>query len=796
MNEVCVGGIGMELAELSAYAKEKYQIEEQHKWADFPGFSVLCHPQTGKWVALLMRQWDSEAGEEIERCDMKCGAQILKELHKPYLSAPIRMKGDKWINIAFNPGTEPEVVFRLFDHAVIPEERRGATIVLDSFSPERKSIYNDTPLPFAEGVTRGFSKEYTVKRHIKETPPHDVRRHIGRHNEIACGDGGFLGEAPKGYTIKRQEASSSLGVPDKITKMIALYEYGDGSLSQKARAFYRQGKFMEDYEDNMPWRGEFRRYFPTYHDLNVQQLRGYFTWRTYLRKGDYRPIATSLAYLYLYELLCGIGADTAEDVLCKMREFEIGFLDSGIGASGMRQNLHRWMFEYAILHNLPKENVIKYVDPVILEKDRAFAVLKAPDHYTDEEIFSALSTFAVKNLQESPVCTGDESRGIHLFAEVWRYLSKNYLSEGKDIFSDCFGEPKTYIWYPLANAVYWEERTAKDTDYILDECRSYHLRGGVWWEKRYERLYFDRDRFQAVLHEADRLFRKYRKTGHYLRKKQEEAWVTPYIEAVIEAEEKAQRKALTPEIIIDFSGLDRIRQDAIVTRDSLLTDEEMGRNEELFGELIGEVREEKTVDEIMNDRSRMDEDIVGGRKAEDSVYEGSVEDSRPERHSACEGGRGVSSEEGHSVSEDNRRSRNTEGYSVNEGIMVGRNEEGHSIYETNAERVKTEKYSVYEDSVMAGKSEGYSAEGSLTGSVTFDGLDALHLQLLRMLLRGQAVDNMIKENRWMSSIVADTINEALFDEIGDNVLECDGDRITVVEDYKEDVIEVLGGINE
>jgi hypothetical protein len=39
----------------------------------------------------------------------------------------------------------------------------------------------------------------------------------------------------------------------------------------------------------------------------------------------------------------------------------------------------------------------------------------------------------------------------------------------------------------------------------------------------------------------------------------------------------------------------------------------------------------------------------------------------------------------------------------------------------------------------------------------------------------------------MPSIVTDTINEAFFDEIGDNILECDGERISLVEDYVEEV---------
>ena len=46
----------------------------------------------------------------------------------------------------------------------------------------------------------------------------------------------------------------------------------------------------------------------------------------------------------------------------------------------------------------------------------------------------------------------------------------------------------------------------------------------------------------------------------------------------------------------------------------------------------------------------------------------------------------------------------------------------------------------------------------------------------------------------MPSITADFINEALFDEIGDSVLLAEGDRLTLVEDYIEDLELLLGGI--
>ena len=107
------------------------------------------------------------------------------------------------------------------------------------------------------------------------------------------------------------------------------------------------------------------------------------------------------------------------------------------------------------------------------------------------------------------------------------------------MFTACFGRLDSYPWSPLSNAVYWEEQSHPDADYALDPCRIYRCRGGHWQEERYENLYFGKDKLPGLLHQADRLLRKYLKTGHYLREKPEEAWAAPYVEAVLEAERAA-----------------------------------------------------------------------------------------------------------------------------------------------------------------------------------------------------------------------------------------------------------------
>ena len=68
----------------------------------------------------------------------------------------------------------------------------------------------------------------------------------------------------------------------------------------------------------------------------------------------------------------------------------------------------------------------------------------------------------------------------------------------------------------------------------------------------------------------------------------------------------------------------------------------------------------------------------------------------------------------------------------------------------------------------------------------------MQIQLLRMLLRGEPVQELIAAQHGMPSVIADAINEALFDLIGDTVVECDGKTIILVEDYRDNIIGILG----
>ena len=80
----------------------------------------------------------------------------------------------------------------------------------------------------------------------------------------------------------------------------------------------------------------------------------------------------------------------------------------------------------------------------------------------------------------------------------------------------------------------------------------------------------------------------------------------------------------------------------------------------------------------------------------------------------------------------------------------------------------------------------------MMGASMIPGLDEIHMRILRGLLDGKSVDGIIRGAGLMPSIVADTINEALMDEIGDSVVESQEDGLELVEDYREELERLIG----
>lgn len=72
------------------------------------------------------------------------------------------------------------------------------------------------------------------------------------------------------------------------------------------------------------------------------------------------------------------------------------------------------------------------------------------------------------------------------------------------------------------------------------------------------------------------------------------------------------------------------------------------------------------------------------------------------------------------------------------------------------------------------------------------GLDENEEQLLLALFSGQPYQDFLRQRHLLLSVVVDQINEKIFDEIGDAVIDCDGQKAKIVEDYRSDLADLLG----
>ena len=76
------------------------------------------------------------------------------------------------------------------------------------------------------------------------------------------------------------------------------------------------------------------------------------------------------------------------------------------------------------------------------------------------------------------------------------------------------------------------------------------------------------------------------------------------------------------------------------------------------------------------------------------------------------------------------------------------------------------------------------------------GLSSEEMATIILLLKGKDLNKYLKEHHLMAAVIIDNINEKLFDEFGDNVIEFINDIPTVIEDYQEDLEDMfLKGTN-
>ena len=333
--------------------------------------------------------------------------------------------------------------------------------------------------------------------------------------------------------------------------------------------FIKQGKLLADYEDDYVYDRQVLRYFPTYQSLTDPELRGYFSWRTKLRRGNLQKTSLTYAFLYIYELLNQVGVADPMDGYRKLTEFRdaYGALDDGI-----LPYLNLWLMDYVVYYNLDAGLL---ADTPQVRFNRGIAVLDSIRSRGDEEVIRAVKQLSPKWLERSKFYREYREDCDTVIVRVLRRMSAHYNARcKKTMVEQYFGSFSQYRVILFDAAVFHERQVEGSRQYKVDENYIYRCRNGLWSVQKYDCLPHSNGKLGDVLKAIDGVMRECYGYGCPIQSKLDTKWILKIIQE--EARNLLTEKKATEEkkITIDYSRLARIRSDAAVTRDRLMVEEE------------------------------------------------------------------------------------------------------------------------------------------------------------------------------------------------------------------------------
>lgn len=358
-------------------------------------------------------------------------------------------------------------------------------------------------------------------------------------------------------------------VPEKIREMKNIASKRESCYCSDEFIFYNQAKFMADYEDDYEYRGDFFCYFPTYQKMRSDQLRGYFTWRGKIRRGEEASAPRSFYHVYIYELLHMIGSENAEEGYHKLRDFtrKYGKTDRYIGMYSST-----WLIGFVVYYGLDRSLLEGLMDKNL---HRAMSVLKEYEAHDDGELFEAICEISSYNIRNSKLYKNRSSDVEEVVCSTFRHMSEYYKKHNaKCLYQKLIGRKDTTNWGLFSSAVFYDRKKHADYTYEVSDFYRFVCRKGKWYCERYS--FSGKNKWLGdVLRSVDSIMRQRLNFGSPINNPCETKWILSIIDSEIDALIESKKKKAIDKIEIDVSKLEGIRKSADVIRDRLMTEEEM-----------------------------------------------------------------------------------------------------------------------------------------------------------------------------------------------------------------------------
>lgn len=331
----------------------------------------------------------------------------------------------------------------------------------------------------------------------------------------------------------------------------------------------KQGKLLANYEDDYDYRGNTLRYYPTYQSLTNKELRGYFSWRTRLRKGDVCRTSLSFVFLYIYELINQIGITSPIDGYHRLAEIRdaYGQIDDSI-----LFYLDRWLTDYVVYYSLDAELLPNTPQAAL---DRSVAVLEHIQEEDPANIIDAVIQIAPKWLNRSKFYAECREDMDTMIVRVLRRVSVHYDTRCKKTMMDQYFGSCVFEWVrPFENAVFCDPLKRRDYEYVAGRQCVYCCKKGNWSVQRRVGSPRSIQKLDKLLKTIDAVLRAESGYRHPIKAEMGTKWILAAIQQEAQSLLAEKKAAEEKKITVDYSQLVKIRQDAAATREKLIVEEE------------------------------------------------------------------------------------------------------------------------------------------------------------------------------------------------------------------------------
>lgn len=375
--------------------------------------------------------------------------------------------------------------------------------------------------------------------------------------------------------IRQRDVQSTERIPSLIRTARSLASGSGTAWQSRESVFLKQAKLLANYEDDYTFQGSVVRYYPTYQSLTDQELRGYFSWRTKLRRGNVQKTCLTFAFLYIYEMINQIGVADPSDGYQKLCAFRDTY---GQADERILPYLGRWMTDYVVYYGLDA-SVLAGLPQVVF--DRSITVLEHVQQQDTAKVLYAVKQLSPQWLERSKFYKAYPADCDTVIHRVLCRVDQHCATRCKRSFTEqYFGTCRQFQTRLFETAVFCDVLKRRNWEYAVDERCIYRCRNGLWTVTMLPVSQQSNGKLKDLLKTIDAVMREEYAYRYPVKYETETKWLLKLIREEVQTLLAAKKAAAAKKITIDYSQLEKIRREAAITQDKLTVEEELEEIEE------------------------------------------------------------------------------------------------------------------------------------------------------------------------------------------------------------------------